>query len=720
MLHSFFKVVLYVLVWSSFSFDINYCHAQVAGDYRSRATGNWSATATWQYYNGTAWIAATKYPGQISGDKTVTIRSPHVVTWDLASFPAQFDYLVLNASAGLIDRVGAYPYNFQVNFMMTIQGTMFMVNTTDATASVTAGNINITSTGSLSVHTLRGALVNNAGFSSITDVMQAAVTWNNQTGGTLGFGGVSIAGTLNTNATGPNTVNYNSASGNQTIAAPADGAYYDLTLSGAGSKTKTLSTTTIVNHDVYIQGNSAFSLAGFDLSVGGNWINQSTNANCFVPGTGAVIFNGATPQNILNTGAVNGTRFYKLVTANTYGISPQILTGNIPITVTNTLEMISGIINFNSAQIFSIGDSYTVANTVIHSGAASAGWIEGGSVLRYFKTGTAIASGSTQGMFPIGTSTEFRPVYFSCPTTPPSTNTDIKVGFSPLTNTTIVNIADTGGPIVRLYNGNWALLPSVTASGTFNIKAGGTGFGVIGDITDLRLCHATSVIGTAGTNSGTTSFPLVERIGVTAANLAANYFFYIGSVNAVRSPLPVELVSFGGKPNGATVDLEWETRSEVNNYRFTVLRSIDGENFSILGSVDGSGTTNKEHAYSMIDPAPEKGNNYYRLAQMDFDGKSEILSTIAVATKEGGSTFAIYPNPLSEGQMVTVTLNGLRPHEEQEIQVMDLRGEVHLIQTIIPDENGTFRGQINTSFSQGIYFLRINSTTKKLLVGKEF
>jgi adenylyl- and sulfurtransferase ThiI len=53
-------------------------HAQVAGDYRSAATGNWNATATWQRFDGTSWVAAVATP--TSTDGAITIRSGHTVT----------------------------------------------------------------------------------------------------------------------------------------------------------------------------------------------------------------------------------------------------------------------------------------------------------------------------------------------------------------------------------------------------------------------------------------------------------------------------------------------------------------------------------------------------------------------------------------------------------------------------------------------------------------
>jgi len=47
---------------------------QIAGDYQTVNGGNWDNTAIWEVYNGTAWVAATDYPGQNSGTGNVTIQ----------------------------------------------------------------------------------------------------------------------------------------------------------------------------------------------------------------------------------------------------------------------------------------------------------------------------------------------------------------------------------------------------------------------------------------------------------------------------------------------------------------------------------------------------------------------------------------------------------------------------------------------------------------------
>ncbi len=56
--------------------------AQTTGDYRSIASGNWSAIATWQRFNGTTWVAATTAP---AGTGVITVQSADSVSIDVAA-----------------------------------------------------------------------------------------------------------------------------------------------------------------------------------------------------------------------------------------------------------------------------------------------------------------------------------------------------------------------------------------------------------------------------------------------------------------------------------------------------------------------------------------------------------------------------------------------------------------------------------------------------------
>ncbi|MEI6766403.1 MAG: T9SS type A sorting domain-containing protein [Bacteroidota bacterium] len=60
-----------------------FTHAQIAGDYRSAGTGNWTTLASWQRYNGSSWLTPTAgqgYPGQYSGTGSVLVSAGHTIT----------------------------------------------------------------------------------------------------------------------------------------------------------------------------------------------------------------------------------------------------------------------------------------------------------------------------------------------------------------------------------------------------------------------------------------------------------------------------------------------------------------------------------------------------------------------------------------------------------------------------------------------------------------
>lgn len=69
-------IILIVLVYQTFkSTDAK---AAVNGDYRTKTTGNWNATTTWETYNGTAWANAIATP--TSAHNVITIQNGHTVT----------------------------------------------------------------------------------------------------------------------------------------------------------------------------------------------------------------------------------------------------------------------------------------------------------------------------------------------------------------------------------------------------------------------------------------------------------------------------------------------------------------------------------------------------------------------------------------------------------------------------------------------------------------
>ncbi|MBC3540965.1 YDG domain-containing protein [Rufibacter sediminis] len=114
------------------------------------------------------------------------------------------------------------------------------------------------------------------------------------------------------------------------------------------------------------------------------------------------------------------------------------------------------------------------------------------------------------------------------------------------------------------------------------------------------------------------------------------------------SPLPVTLLSFEGKQINGSVNLAWKTAAEKDNDYFQVERSKDGKSFVSIGRVKGNGNSNVLQSYAFTDASAQAGTVYYRLKQVDFDGKSEYSKVISV--KADGKAVAqasvsVYPNP---------------------------------------------------------------------------
>lgn len=129
-----------------------------------------------------------------------------------------------------------------------------------------------------------------------------------------------------------------------------------------------------------------------------------------------------------------------------------------------------------------------------------------------------------------------------------------------------------------------------------------------------------------------------------------------GSCDAL-SVLPVELTYFTAQLDDATVMLEWQTATELNNEGFEIQRGqIDEQSgelkWQYLTYVSGYGNSSELQDYSYIDEHPAVGVNYYRLKQNDYDDQFEYSKIVSVRlqgeaisnTEDQAPLY--YPNPV--------------------------------------------------------------------------
>lgn len=115
-----------------------------------------------------------------------------------------------------------------------------------------------------------------------------------------------------------------------------------------------------------------------------------------------------------------------------------------------------------------------------------------------------------------------------------------------------------------------------------------------------------------------------------------------GNLEILNGVLPVEFAYFKAYQSEHTIVLEWETLSEVNNDGFEILYSANSADWNVIDFIYGE---NKGAQYQFTHFAPKEGDNYYRLKQIDLDGKFDLSEIRHVTMETSREDVKIYPNP---------------------------------------------------------------------------
>lgn len=161
--------------------------------------------------------------------------------------------------------------------------------------------------------------------------------------------------------------------------------------------------------------------------------------------------------------------------------------------------------------------------------------------------------------------------------------------------------------------------------------------------------------------------------------------------------LPVTLVPFAAKKQDNRIKLGWQTSEETNNQGFDIERLLYQGTWESIGFVDGRGSTKGNSTYSFWDGNPLPGVNYYRLRQLDFDGKVEYSRIVSVSMDEA-AVVKIYPNPTTG----IIHVEGA----PSEVKILDIQGRPVMDAAII-------NRKIDVShLPDGYYILAVFSESK--------
>ncbi len=226
-------------------------------------------------------------------------------------------------------------------------------------------------------------------------------------------------------------------------------------------------------------------------------------------------------------------------------------------------------------------------------------------------------------------------------------------------------------------------------------KVGGTGYDVGGSVQFDKNGN----VYTTGRFTGTADFDPGPNVFNLTSNVPNYHDVFIVKFNSLGI-MPVQLIYFSGELISENkIKLDWASANEINNSHYEIERTFDpmNNNWQKIGMVKGSGTTYLKTQYYFMDDGigqiANQGNLvYYRLKQVDFDGKFEYVGNTIIHLDET-PILKTFPNPVNNTLYLSGTatikiydMNGALLKAEKDVSsvnVSDLTKGIYIAQITI-------------------------------------
>lgn len=200
-----------------------------------------------------------------------------------------------------------------------------------------------------------------------------------------------------------------------------------------------------------------------------------------------------------------------------------------------------------------------------------------------------------------------------------------------------------------------------------------------------------------------------------SANSGQNGFLldWTGTASLNCSLLPVELIYFSGACERGQALLEWGTGAEVNSSHFVVERSLDAVVWKPAGVIEAAHHSEHATSYLFADPTPLDREAYYRLRQVDLDGKETVGHVVRVQGCDRGEVaLQVVPNPTRGSIRVSAAADATLDAGTV-LELRDITGRVMLVQRLAMES--AFAELEMAFLSEGTYVLALRSPDGRVL-----
>ena len=190
---------------------------------------------------------------------------------------------------------------------------------------------------------------------------------------------------------------------------------------------------------------------------------------------------------------------------------------------------------------------------------------------------------------------------------------------------------------------NGTLITSAVGANPSNPSDAKIRKGIHGAFSDLRLLFDGSLL-----NAGINTVEFTIRIGgnATVGDVMFDFVRLEAPDTKIGDPLPISFLPLSVTKESSMAVLRWATIMEDNNDHFEVERSTNASCFSSINCVVAIGNAAKRTEYSFKDTQPLPGISYYRIKQVDKNGKFTYGNVVSVNFSTKENTLKLYPNPV--------------------------------------------------------------------------
>lgn len=178
------------------------------------------------------------------------------------------------------------------------------------------------------------------------------------------------------------------------------------------------------------------------------------------------------------------------------------------------------------------------------------------------------------------------------------------------------------------------------------------------------------------------------------------------TATVLTATLPVHWLGFSARQQAHGILLSWSTATEEGSKYFDVEHSINGSNWSRVATIAAAGNSTTVQQYEAVHANPVSGSNYYRIRQIDTDGRHSFSKVVFIAMAADRNAVLAYPNPVVNGVLY------IKLEEATGVRIVNMSGL-----TVVQKNLGA--GLHNISVAQlprGSYWVKAGDTTVKILI----